>query len=220
MKVLVYVEGPSDKAAMEALLSPLLERKNEQGVRISFFEAPSGDKKKSVLIKVPIKAVNILRNDPEAVVVALPDLYPRDKGFPHQSFAELRAGIMENFRKALQKKNVTEDRGISDRFKVFCFKHDMEALILAAEDSLERRVGRPRLSLLRDWIRPVEDQDHDRPPKRVVEELFLQRNRKYRDTVDAPMILAGVPYREIADKCSQCFRPFVEFLETSGDQVG
>ena len=34
MKVIVYVEGPSDKLAMEALLRPLLERKRGNGVSI------------------------------------------------------------------------------------------------------------------------------------------------------------------------------------------
>jgi hypothetical protein len=210
MKVLVYVEGPSDKAAMEALLSPLLERKHREGVRISFHEAPTGDKKKSVLLKIPIKAVNILRNDPETVVVALPDLYPRNKGFSHSTPEELRSGMIDQFEKALVDKGVEDDR-ILQRFKVFCFKHDMEALLLASEDSLGRRIGPPGISC--NWSQPVENQNHDRPPKRIIEELFLQRRKKYRDTVDAPMILAGAAYQDLMEECNQCFRPFVEFLE-------
>jgi len=35
-KVIVYVEGPSDQAAMEALLAPLLQQKLQEGVVISF----------------------------------------------------------------------------------------------------------------------------------------------------------------------------------------
>ena len=50
-KVLVYVEGPSDKAALNALLGALIEQKNAEGVSISFFEAPSADRKDSVLTK-------------------------------------------------------------------------------------------------------------------------------------------------------------------------
>jgi hypothetical protein len=80
MKVMIYVEGPSDKAAMEALLMSLIELKRKQGITIEFFDAPSGDKKASVLTKVPIKAVNMIMNDPSAMVIALPDLYPRNMG--------------------------------------------------------------------------------------------------------------------------------------------
>ncbi|AFM24341.1 DUF4276 family protein [Desulfomonile tiedjei] len=210
MKVLVYVEGPSDKAAMETLLSPLLERKQREGVRISFHEAPTGDRKKSVLLKIPVKAVNILRNDPETMVVALPDLYPKNKGFPHSTPEELRSGVIDQFEKALVNKGV-EDHRMLNRFKVFCFKHDMEALLLAAEDSLRQRIGPPRLMC--SWIHPVENQNHDIPPKRVVEEVFSQRNQRYRDTVDAPMILAEAEYQDLMEECNQCFRPFVEFLE-------
>ncbi len=57
MRVIVYVEGPSDKRAMEGLLKPLLDRKSQQGVRIEFYESPKGDKKESVLTRVPRRAV-------------------------------------------------------------------------------------------------------------------------------------------------------------------
>ena len=45
MRVIVYVEGPSDKAAMNALLEPLLEQKRQEGISIEFFETPAGDRK-------------------------------------------------------------------------------------------------------------------------------------------------------------------------------
>jgi phenylpyruvate tautomerase PptA (4-oxalocrotonate tautomerase family) len=70
----VYVEGPSDKAAMEALLRNLIAEKSGQGIAIRFFEAPSGDKKESVVKRVPERAVSILRNVPNSVVIAMPDL--------------------------------------------------------------------------------------------------------------------------------------------------
>jgi len=34
MRILVYVEGTSDKSAMEALLAPLIEEKLNQGISI------------------------------------------------------------------------------------------------------------------------------------------------------------------------------------------
>lgn len=45
MKVMIYVEGPSDRFALEALLSPLVERKNSESVNILFLPAVSGDRK-------------------------------------------------------------------------------------------------------------------------------------------------------------------------------
>lgn len=82
MKVIVFVEGPSDKSALQALLRPLIELKRQEGVAIEFFDSPSGDKKETLLVKVPRKAVNILRNEPDSFVVAMPDLYPKNKAFP------------------------------------------------------------------------------------------------------------------------------------------
>jgi len=214
MRVCVYVEGPSDKAAMEALLRPLIEQQRQAGIAIDFFETPDGDRKASVLTKVPQKAVNILANDPSAIVVALPDLYPGNKAFPHQTVAELIVGIRSNFEAALQARGLAEDARIQERFKVFCFKHDLEALLLAAQRELATRLGAKSLPVT--WRVPVEDQDQNQPPKRIVEGLFADRGKRYRDTVDAPIILGACQYQEIADRCPQCFRPFVEFLAGLG----
>ncbi len=210
MKVLVYVEGPSDKAAMAALLRPLLEKKKLDGVAIEFFDAPKGDKKVSVLTKVPIRAANIILNDPDSMVVALPDLYPKNKAFPHETVDELVQGVIQNFENALNSKSSNIDTRLTDRFKVFCFKYDLEALILASEIALRDRLGLRVLACT--WQIPVEDQDHDRPPKRIVEELFQQQGKRYQGTVDAPLILGAMKYEDVADHCSQCFKPFVEFL--------
>ena len=94
-RVIVYVEGPSDKAAMEALLEPLLKERRQQGVAIDFLPAPGGDRKKSLLLKVPERAVNILASQSKTLVAVVPDLYPRNRGFPHESVEELMAGISE-----------------------------------------------------------------------------------------------------------------------------
>jgi hypothetical protein len=93
MRVIIYLEGPSDKFALAALLEPLVQKKLQEGVAIDFFETPAGDRKVSLLTKVPIKAVNILLNDPSGVVVAMPDLYPKNKGFPHETYPELIQGL-------------------------------------------------------------------------------------------------------------------------------
>lgn len=210
MRVVVYVEGPSDRAAMLALLAPLLERKRQEGVNVDFFESPEGDKKASVLTKVPKRAAAMINNDSSAIVVAMPDLYPKNKGFTHETFEELQAGILKNFADALQAKGRKADVRWKGRFKVFCFKHDLEALVLAAKEALGDRFGASSLKVT--WKIPVEDQNHGRPPKRIVEGLFTQYSKSYRDTVDAPVILGASKYQDIADQCPQCFKPFVQFL--------
>ncbi len=210
-KVLIYVEGPSDKYAMNSLLETLIDEKLQAGIQISFMEAPSGDKKKSVIMKVPEKAVNILLNDPQAIVVALPDLYPKNKAFTHETAEELISGINLNFSKAMDRKGINDKESFQSRFKAFCFKYDLEALILASPVALANRLGVDNLKI--QWKLPVEDQNNDRPPKRVVEDIFSTYHKRYVDTVDAPAILSQVSYRELANNCSQHFKPLVDFLE-------
>jgi hypothetical protein len=206
-KVIVYVEGLSDKLAMQALLDGLLARLQQAGVAVQFVESQN---KEHLLLKTPIKAANILLNDPAAVVIALPDLYPRNQGFPHSSFSDLQKGLRNDFERAAQRKG--SDEHIARRFLIFCFKHDLEALLLAAEAQLAGRLGVDEIT--RSWKIPVEDQDHDKPPKRVIEELFEKQHQRYKDTVDAPLILGAASYATIAERCPQCFKPFVAYLES------
>ena len=216
MKVDIYVEGTSDKLAMQALLAPLIEEKLHQGISIDFFAVKGnnndrgGDAKKGLLTKIPIKAVDIIRNHPATIVVIMPDLYPKNKGFDHGTFEELESGILSNFNQALYSKGIHDSR-LRERLRVFCFKHDLEALILAAESQLISVLGvnAPPMT----WTRPVEDQNHHVPPKKIVEEIFIKCKNKYRGTVDAPRILGSARYQDIAELCPQAFRPFVEFLE-------
>ena len=214
MNVIVYAEGRSDKLAMEALLQPLIQAKQEQGVSIEFFETAEGDRKQTLLAKIPIRAANILLNERDAHVVALPDLYPKNKGFPHETVDELVAGTRVNFRRALQMKGLADDNRFLARFHVFCFKHDLEALLLAAPGALASHLKVKSLPVT--WTIPVEEQNHKDPPKRVVERLFAEQGQKYKDTVDAELILTVVRYQDIAAACPQCFAPFVAFLEQLG----
>jgi hypothetical protein len=209
--VIIYVEGRSDVSAMNELLRGLIALKGQAGVRIQFFEAPPGYKKESVMRKVPRRAANILRNNPNALVVAMPDLYPYGVYKPHTTFQELEAIILDEFRAVLRAMGMNEDKRYLERFKVFCFKHDLEALVLAAQDALAFRLAADKLTVA--WRIPVEDQNNDTPPKRVVADLFNQHGHAYSPTVDAPLILGMADYRNIAEACPQCFEPFVQFLE-------
>lgn len=60
----------------------------------------------------------------------------------------------------------------------------------------------------------AEEQDHEQPPKRIIENLFKQHNMRYKDTADAPAILGDCEYQALALRCPQCFKPFVDFLES------
>jgi hypothetical protein len=208
VKVIIYVEGPSDRPAMQALLEPLLSCLAGSGIEVEFI--PAGNKKHLVL-QVPVRAVNILLNDASAVVIALPDLYPQNVGFPHRTFNELAAGLHSGFSRVLERKRIDDVR-LGPRFGVYCFKHDLEALLLAAETQMAARLGVS--SVQRSWIVPVEDQDHNVPPKRVVESLFNKYGQRYRDTVDAPLILKAAHYRDIAAACPEGFGPLVGYLES------
>jgi hypothetical protein len=219
MKVEIYVEGTSDKYAMEALLAPLIERKLLAGTSIDFIaikgndNSRGGDAKKDLLTKTPIKAVNILRNQPDSIVVVIPDLYPKNKGFKHETIQELENGILNNFNQVLNDKGINDNR-LRERFKVFCFKHDLEALILAAESELRRVLGVNDIDALPiSWTKPVEEQNHNLPPKDIVEKIFQTYGKKYRGSSDARIILGSARYQDIAERCPQAFQPFVEFLE-------
>jgi len=208
-KVIVYVEGPSDKQALQQLLSDLLARLANAGTSVQFVDTQG---KKPLMLKTPGKAVNILLDDPAAVVIALPDLYPPNVGFAHNTAQELYSGLTERFEEALRCKVSTDDERVRRRFLAFCFKHDLEALVLAAEPQLASRLGIEKLK--RSWIVPVEDQDQQDPPKRVVERLFRAQRQAYADTVDAPLILGAARYPDVAAACPQCFKPFVDYLES------
>jgi hypothetical protein len=150
-----------------------------------------------------MKAALILMNDDSAWVVILPDRYPPNKAFDHTSCAEMQHGITTRFQNALQR--IGGQRPAA-RFRVFCLIHDLEVLLLAAEESLMSlcELSQPK------WMKPVEDQNHHTPPKRLVEKLIPG----YQATIDGPRVLAAADYRVIAERCPNGFGRFVEFLES------
>ncbi len=207
-KVIVYVEGPSDRLAMEGLLIDLLMRLQAAGIAVKFVPTEG---KRRLMLQTPVKAANILGHNPHAAVIALPDLYPPNVALDHTTFDELAQVLQQEFKSVLARKKL-DDRQLHNRFHVFCFKHDLEALVLAAESQLASRLGVQLVT--RTWTKPVENQDHNVPPKRIVEQVFKAHGNKYRDTVDAPLILGAARYSEIAAACPQCFKPFVDYLES------
>lgn len=212
MKILVYVEGPSDRGGLEAILGPVIEAGRSRGVGISFH--PQGGKTK-ILEEVPRKAADHLSDRPGDLVIALPDLYPMAPyaGGPnaHESFEELEVLLRGRFEARASKLALPD--GVRSRFRVHCLKHDLEVLLLAAPDSLRLRL-RTSDVMKKAWRVPVEDQNDERPPKRVVEKLFDKYRRKgqYVDTVDAPWILERADLAAVQRACPQRFAPFVATL--------
>ena len=59
----------------------------------------------------------------------------------------------------------------------------------------------------------IEEQNHNIPPKDIVEKIFRECGNKYKGSVDARRILESARYQDIAELCPQAFKPFVQFLE-------
>lgn len=211
MKVLVYVEGPADGNALDKLLEPIVSEGRSRGVGIRFVSLAG---KAPVLNDSPRKAADHLAEHPDDWVFALPDLYPMSvyDGTPnaHRSFTELEQLLTKRFLARADKVGVTE--AARGRYRVRCLKHDLEVLLLAASDALRQRLG-TKEALHGRWRNPVEGQNDQRPPKRIIEALFEKyQRRKYIDTTDAPWILGRASLDAIIEACPQRFAPFVAEL--------
>jgi len=204
-EIFVYVEGPSDQLGMRELFAGVIELAKQNGKTVDFYPLNG---KEPLLNKGPLRAINILRNKPDSYVFLVPDLYPKNKPFPHTTFAELKDALHRKFQEEMQRKGC--DGRLVDRFFVHCFKYDLEALILASEKPLLARIERSKFS--QSWEKPVENQDHDKPPKRILEALFSDAGKKYKDTADVPWILKRSRHQDLVTKCEQNFKPFVEDL--------
>lgn len=212
MRVQVYVEGPSDRVALEALLAPIIAAGKKNGVGIRFL--PLGGKA-AVLSRTWMNAADDLLREPGDWAFALPDLYPMleyDGGaYAHRSPVELGRVLQSHFHKRADKIGLGAEARA--HFRVHCLKHDLEALLLAAPDALKRRLGTID-GLHGKWRLPVEDQNDAKPPKRVVEELFKHYRKKarYQETADALWIVQKASLDGIVAGCPQCFAPFVREL--------
>jgi hypothetical protein len=197
---------------MEKLLSAVIDGGRANGVGVSFH--PQGGKT-PLLNDVPRRAADHLAEHPDDWVFALPDLYPmapfRGGENAHESFDELERLLRARFQSRASERRMPPEMSV--RFKVHCLKHDLEALLLAAPERLRERLG-TRDRLTGAWRLPVEDQNDDKPPKRIVEDLFRRYRRKgnYVDTIDGPWILGNADLAAIEDACPQRFAPFVRDL--------
>ncbi len=194
MKIWVYVEGQSDTAALDALWAKWKDRLREHGIGVRII---SLENKSKLLRRIGERSAEKLAGEPSDLVVALPDLYP-NTGFgtrwDHSDLPSLQAILRREVGNCLRNTHGIQSQLSSylDRFCPSALKHDLEMTLLAAKTQLRAFLGTTD-ELVNKWVHPVENQNQQSPPKRVVEGLFMTyKKRAYRDTVDAPAVLRRV----------------------------
>jgi hypothetical protein len=196
MKVWVYVEGESDKLSLAALWAGWRAKLGPVGWGIQMIPLTG---KSRFLNNIGRHAAQKLYEYDSDLVVGLPDLYPNA---PYQNAPSLKHADLPELKRVQQtlvKHALTDVFGVRkdkvdvllERFHPTGLKHDLEMLLLAAQGQLRERLETE--DVLGSWHHPVEDQNQQDPPKKVVERLFrAKRRQEYRDTVDAPAVLRKV----------------------------
>ncbi len=212
MKVWIFVEGRSDVQALSALLNDWKQKLSEKGWGIQLI---SLENKSKYFRKIGSRATEKLVHDTRDIVVGLPDLYPNrdyaDTEYKHDNLEELR-----DVQTRLVKQNLQQEVRLADvdshiaRFYASALKHDLEVLLLAATSQLQSRLKMSNKPS--GWRRPPEEQNQDRPPKRIVEELFQRElKRSYRENTDSDAILRKADLREVAEQCPT-FRTMIDWI--------
>ena len=218
MKVWIFVEGKSDVQALSALLNGWKQNLSAKGWGIQLISLES---KSKYFRKIGSRATEKLANDAHDLVVGLPDLYPNrdyaDTEYKHNNLQELQGVQTHLVKQHLQQqmgRRANVDGHIA-RFYASALKHDLEVLLLAATSQLQSRLkmsNRPS-----GWRRPPEEQNQDKPPKRIVEALFQRElKRSYRENTDSDAILRDADLREVAKQCPT-FRAMIDWI---GEKTG
>lgn len=197
MNIWIYVEGRSDEIGLLALWKDwkgMLQKAGHQ-----MYLIPLGGKP-NLFKKIGGRTAHKLYDSEKNIVVGLPDLYPnkdfQNTSWKHDDLLELQEVQKREVSTALKNiydLNKTQVKKSLERFYPSALKHDLEMLLLAAQDKLRSYLGTS--NHLGNWHRPVEDQNQNEPPKRIVKQLFKtksKRKRSYRETKDAHAILSKV----------------------------
>lgn len=217
MKVWIFVEGKSDALALAALWSGWKQKLGAKGWGI---QPISLENKSNYFRKIGPRASEKLRHDPRDLVVGLPDLYP-NRNYANTDYKHDNLRELQDVQKRLVEQNLQQQVRRTDvnshiaRFYASALKHDLEVLLLAATSQLQSRLkmrNRPG-----GWRLPPENQNQDKPPKKVIEELF-QKNlkRSYREIADSSAILRNADLQEMARQCPT-FRSVIDWI---GEKTG
>ena len=212
MKVLVYVEGPSDRVSLEKVFHSIRNQGRQFKVSITFLPGGSKD---WILQNLGRTAASHLKSNPDDYVFALPDLYPMAKydrtGSAHHTYEELKALLTGRFLAEAARCGLPD--ATRSHYRVHCLKHDLEVLLLGAPDVLRQRL-RTDEKIEKSWRKPPENQNDNEPPKRVVESLFMKyRKQRYIETTDAPWILERTSPQDLCISCPQNFKPLFTELD-------
>ena len=218
MKVWIFVEGSSDVRALSALLNGWKQNLSTKGWGIQLIPLES---KSKYFRKIGSRATEKLANDARDLVVGLPDLYPNrdyaDTEYKHNNLQELQGVQRRLVKQHLQQqmgRRADVDSHIA-HFYASALKHDLEVLLLAATSQLQSRLKMSNMP--RSWRQPPENQNQDRPPKRIVEELFrINLKRSYRENTDSDAILRKADLREVAEQCPT----FCAMIDWIGEKTG
>ena len=221
MKVWVFVEGKSDVSALSALWSDWKEKLGEKGWGIHIIPL---ENKSNYFKKIGPRVIEKLMHDTSDLVVGLPYLYPNQDytttEHKHNNLQELQDVQTRLVKQHLQQKVRRADLDSHmARFYASALKHDLEVLLLAETSQLQSLLNINN----RPWRQPPEDQNQNKPPKKIVEELFRRHlKRAYREISDSAAILSKANLREVVfDErgVEQCpaFRAMIDWI---GDKTG
>ena len=222
MKVWMFVEGKSDSVGLKALFNSWQQDLDAEGWGIRIVPLKSKfDYFKLIGVSVTEK---LLENQSD-IVVGLPDLYPcrnfNSTKYKHENFGDIVLVQNRLVKESLNNELEVRDRKTSmARFYASALKHDLEMLLLSAYGQLCNQLGsgsNPRR------IRCPENQNQDRPPKKVVSEYFRRYSSKsYQEARDAPAILRKASLREVVlteEGTPRC-PTFKEMLDWVGEKTG
>lgn len=209
MKVWIFVEGKSDVQALSSLWRDWQQKLGAKGWGLQFI---SLDDKSKYFRKIGHRATEKLVHDTRDLVVGLPDLYPNrdyaNTAYKHANLKELQAVQRRLVKQNLQQKfRPTDVDSYIARFYPSALKHDLEVLLLAATSQLQSR-----LKMKNSHSGRPEDQNQNKPPKKVIEELF-QKNlkRSYREITDSVAILGNANLQEVVGQCP-AFRAVIDWI--------
>jgi len=201
MRIRIYVEGPSERAALPKLLAPI----RPIGARLDIYPL----KGSRFLSEIGFRAGAVLRQEKDAHVFACPDLAPKesyqDTRWAYRDYDDLAALLEREVRTHLRQTLGSGSAGRAlQRFHPHPFRHDFEVVLLACPDLLKRYLG-TRVDITRHYRKLPEDQNFADYPKRVIRKLFAKFTRRRYDPVsDCPRILDGVTaehLRRIEELC-------------------
>jgi len=140
VKVWVFVEGESDRLALEALWGNWRHGLGSKGWGLRVVPIDTKDK---FLRKIGPRGAEKLKADADDLVVGLPDYYPNapytDTDLKHETVEQLQDLQAAAVEAALIKIHSLQGEGLRqalDRFRPSALKHDMEMLLLAAKEQL------------------------------------------------------------------------------------